>query len=78
LIERPKGADMKATEIAEKITNGTGYATKVWVGDDRERVYVTRQLSRGRQDMGYVELTPSGVNFGPIVRNRAAIRNAAA
>ena len=66
-----------ATEIAELITEATDYTVRVWFGADRERVYVTRLLSRGRkQDMGYIEITDGEISLSAITRQAGIIRQA--
>ena len=66
-----------ATEIAERITEATDYTARTWFGADRERVYVTRLLSRGRkQDMGYIEITDGEISLSAITRQAGIIRQA--
>lgn len=67
----------QAHEIADRITEGTDYTTRVWTGDDRERVYITRQLSgRRTQDMGYIEIKDGEVSLSAITRQAGIIRAA--
>ena len=66
-----------ATEIAERITEATDYTARAWFGNDHERVYITRTLSRGRkQDMGYVEITDGEICLNAVTRQAGIIRQA--
>jgi len=59
-----EGIRSRLLEIAEVVAEAfraEGARAKVWEGKERGivRVYVSRELSRGRtQDMGYVEVLP--------------------
>lgn len=59
-----EGIRSRMLEIAEEVAEAfraEGAQAKVWEGKERGivRVYVSRELSRGRaQDMGYVEVHP--------------------
>lgn len=67
--------------IAEKIAAAIAandMGAKVWTSDDCRlvRVYVTRDLSRRAQDMGYVEICDDGGrNYNPVTRRKAGIRD---
>lgn len=63
----------QAQKLADSLHHyQSGHSARVWEGDDRVRVYVTRQLSRRRQEVGYIELTEEGVTYA-LERNRAGI-----
>lgn len=67
----------KAELVAAEL-NSRAYGARVWEGGENIRVYVTRQLSRGRQDMGYVEITEGGeINPNGLTRAKATIRDIA-
>jgi len=67
-----------AEKIAAKINEGERTA-KVWARDGHVRVYVSRDLSRGRrQDMGHILIADSGErNYNGLDRNRAGVRDVA-
>lgn len=67
---------MDANTIARNIETNTGYRAKVWQKNGHTRVYVSRQLSRGTQDMGYIAIDGDNVILC-LTRNEAGIRNAA-
>lgn len=68
----------KAEAIAAELKS-RGYSARVWEAGDNIRIYVARQLSRGRQDMGYVEVTDDGeINPNGLTRSKATIRDIAA
>ena len=62
-------------DIAENIEKETSYKAKI--DFSAYRIHVSRKLSRGWQDMGYIEVDEDGVNFNTLNRNKAGIRNAA-
>lgn len=68
-----------AATIAANIESATDYTARIWEGDTCTRVYVSRDLSRGRtQDMGYIEIAEDGsAHGGGLQRNRAGIESAA-
>lgn len=68
---------MNAQQIAENIRNNTSYGAKVWASGHVTRVYVTRELSKGKQDMGYIEIDADGNTQLCLTRNAAGIRDAA-
>lgn len=50
-----------ATKIAATINDDGEVAAKTWAKGEAVRVYVSRELSRGRrQDMGYIDIAESG------------------
>ena len=53
-----------------------GYGAKVWA-KGAERIYVSRKLSKGTQDMGYVEIViaTGERNYNPIERATKTIRD---
>lgn len=57
----------------------SGYRSRLWTtsaDEPRVRVYVMRSLSRGTQDMGYVEILLDGTrNYNGLSRNKAGIRD---
>jgi hypothetical protein len=45
-----------AEKLVEVIESTSDCSARIWTGTDRVRVYVTRQLSRRQQTMGYIEI----------------------
>lgn len=73
---------MTNEQIAKKFAaalTAAGYSARVSdEGGDEYRVYVSRQLSKGRQDMGYIEIDDEGdANFNTLSRAKATIRDLA-
>lgn len=65
--------EARADEITEALED-VGYRARAWIGDSVARVYVKRNLSRGRrQDIGYLEIAKSGIASCCLTRNRAGI-----
>ena len=64
----------KAETIAAALT-ADDMPSKVWEEDDIVRVYVTRELSRGRQQMGHVEVLEDGSCTDSLTRRAAYIRS---
>lgn len=64
-------------DIAERVAaviNADGAAeAQVWTGGDRVRVYVSRRLSRGRQEMGHITVRDDGTLDEHLTRARAGI-----
>lgn len=64
--------------VADAVT-ASGYQGRLWTTSADEpqvRVYVTRSLSGGRQDMGYVEiLGDASRNYNGLSRNKAGVRD---
>ncbi|PNX52079.1 MAG: hypothetical protein BV456_00610 [Thermoplasmata archaeon M8B2D] len=70
--------DEKREEIMEKVVEAAenyGLRAKSWIGGSRMRVYLSRQLSKGRQDIGYVEIESDGSRSYNLIRNKAGIRD---
>jgi len=72
------GSEVSAEEMAERVVAALvadGHGAKVWTKSG-VRVYVTRKLSRGVQDMGYIAITSDGSReYGGLSRNKAGIRD---
>jgi len=66
---------MNATQIAQSIEDSSEYRAEVWTRGERERVYVTRPLSRDRKEMGYIEIEGGAIDYMGLIRNKAGIRN---
>lgn len=68
----------KAQQIADALEE-YGVSARIWEGtvEDIVRVYVSRQLGRGRQDIGYVEIGADGSVSNALTRNRAGLSRAA-
>jgi len=68
-------------DIAERVSaaiNAEGYTSKIWDEYDELRVYVSRQLSKGKQDMGYIEIDEDGeINPNGLSRSKATLRDIA-
>ena len=69
-------------ELADRISAALiaeGYSAKVWDDEcDECRVYVSRQLSKGKQDMGYIEIDEAGdINPNGLSRGKATLRDIA-
>lgn len=66
-----------AEAIATAVEAFDGLTAKVWTKGGRPRVYVSRMLSGGRQDCGYVEvLGTDRMNVNPLTSRKAGIRDA--
>lgn len=66
-----------ASTVAEIINGSESEGASVWDSSDGTvvRVYVTRTLSRGLQQMGYVEIAEDGERlYGALQRRQAGIR----
>lgn len=63
----------RADEIAEALEEA-GYGATAWTGGRTVRVYVTRELARGRQqDIGYIGIRKDGAAVPHLTRNVAGI-----
>lgn len=67
-------AELVAAAVEE--SGRTERRARVWVGGDVVRVYVTRELSRGRQDMGFIAIEPDGArNYAMMAREKSSTRD---
>ena len=66
--------DEMAERIAAALRDGD-FGARVWEGGGHVRVYVTRELSRGRrQDMGYIDCSDVSDLHYYVTRQASAIR----
>ena len=64
----------QAETIAAALT-ADGMGARVWEGGGKVRVYVSRDLSRRSQEMGYVEVLDGERNYHPVTRRAAHVRD---
>lgn len=73
---KPDDREATAERIVDAINgDDDGYSAKAWIKDENVRIYVSRELSRGRkQDMGYIKIEKDGeLNFNGLTRRSSAI-----
>lgn len=70
---------MTRLELAERIATiiaTTDRTAKIWTKGEHVRVYVTRILSRGIDDMGYIAIAENGArDYSALRKNKAGIRD---
>ena len=64
----------KAEQIMDALEDND-FITKFWSRGGHVRVYVTRQLSKKRQQIGYIEVKEGNELGLQLDRNRAGIRD---
>jgi len=72
--ERPTRIEV-ARRICEILEDGDMQGRE-WAKGDRVRVYVTRRLSRGRQEMGHISIESDGSrDYSEMSRRKAGVRD---